>query len=147
MLDIEVIGIDAVAPGGPSAVELEELCALALSSAGIADGHAAIEFVDHDRIRELNRDHRRIDEPTDVLSFGVDADGTSAGPRELGDIMICPAHTEDVRLAVLDPPKHQEPTEELMQDLVTLVTVFAGRLYGQRATGVRKRVETVRKRM
>ena len=54
---------------------------------------------------------------------------------------------KDVRLEVLDAPRHQEPTEELIEDLVTLVTVFAGRLYGQRATGVRKRVETVRKRM
>ncbi len=54
---------------------------------------------------------------------------------------------KDVRLEVLDPPKHQEPTEELIQDLLTIVTVFAGRLYGQRAKGVRKRVETVRKRM
>ena len=54
---------------------------------------------------------------------------------------------KDVRLEVLDAPKHQEPTEELIQDMVTIVTVFAGRLYGQRTTGVRKRVETVRKRM
>ncbi len=54
---------------------------------------------------------------------------------------------KDVRLEVLDAPRHQEPTEELIEDMVTIVTVFAGRLYGQRATGVRKRVETVRKRM
>jgi putative resolvase len=51
----------------------------------------------------------------------------------------------DVRLEVLDPPKHQEPTEELIQDMLTIVTVFAGRLYGHRAKGVRKRVETVLK--
>ena len=52
---------------------------------------------------------------------------------------------KDVRLEVLDPPKHQEPTEELIQDMLTIVTVFAGRLYGHRAQGVRKRVETVLK--
>src|SRR5713226_2125661 len=52
---------------------------------------------------------------------------------------------KDVRLEVLDPPKHQEPTEELIEDLLNVVTMFAGRLYGQRATGVRKRVETVLK--
>ena len=46
---------------------------------------------------------------------------------------------------MLDPPKHQEPTEELIQDMLTIVTMFAGRLYGQRAKGVRKRVETVLK--
>ncbi len=113
MLDIEVIGIDALAPDvaeadgdGPTAVEVEELCALAFSSAGIDDGHVAIEFVDEDRIRELNREYRRIDEPTDVLSFGVDEDGVAAGPRELGDIVICPAHTDDLREAVVHGALH-----------------------------------------
>lgn len=52
---------------------------------------------------------------------------------------------KDVRLEALDLPKHQEPSEELIQDLLTIVTVFAGRLYGHRAQGVRKRVETVLK--
>ena len=52
---------------------------------------------------------------------------------------------KDVRLEVLDLPKQQEPTEELIQDMLTIVTVFAGRLYGHRAKGVRKRVETVLK--
>jgi putative resolvase len=50
-----------------------------------------------------------------------------------------------VRLEVLDPPKQLEPTEEVVQDLLTIVTVFAGRLYGHRAKGLRKRVETVLK--
>lgn len=52
---------------------------------------------------------------------------------------------KDVRLEVLDPPKHQEPTEELIEDMLTIVTVFAGRLYGHRAKGLRKRVETMLK--
>ncbi len=106
MLDVEVIGIDAAAVEGPTAVEVEELCALALSSAGIEEGHLAIEFVDEERIRELNRDHRRRDEATDVLSFGVDEDGTSVGPRELGDIVICPGHTEDLREAIVHGALH-----------------------------------------
>jgi probable rRNA maturation factor len=106
VLDIEVIGIDVLGPEGPTAVEVEELAALALSSAGIDDGHVAVEFVDEDRIRELNRDHRRHDEATDVLSFGVDEDGPAAGPRELGDIVICPEHTEDLREAVVHGALH-----------------------------------------
>jgi putative resolvase len=52
---------------------------------------------------------------------------------------------KNVQLEVLDPPKIQEPTEELIQVMLTIVTVFAGRLYGHRAQGVRKRVETVLK--
>jgi probable rRNA maturation factor len=113
LLDIEVIGIEGVLPGdsggdprGPTAVEVEELCTLALSSAGISDGHVAIEFVDEHRIRQLNLEHRQIDAPTDVLSFGVDQDGVSAGPRELGDIVICPAETEDIREAVVHGALH-----------------------------------------
>ena len=113
MLDVEVIGIedsleyDPQSPlARPTAVELEELCALALSSAGIEEGHVAIEFVDTERIRELNREHRAIDAATDVLSFGIDEDGTSAGPRELGDIVICPEHTASLREAVVHGALH-----------------------------------------
>ena len=105
-LDVEVIGIESIAPADPTITEIEELCSLAMSSAGIADGHMAVEFVDAERIRELNRDYRRIDEPTDVLSFGVDEDGVSAGPRELGDIVICPAHTADLREAIVHGALH-----------------------------------------
>jgi putative resolvase len=47
-----------------------------------------------------------------------------------------------VRLEVLDPLKQLEPSEELMQDLLTIVTVFAGRIYGHHAKGIRTRVQT-----
>src|SRR5205807_5469561 len=83
-----------------------ELCILALSSAGISEGHLAIEFVDEDRIRDLNLEYRSVNAPTDVLSFGVDENGASAGPRELGDIVICPAQTEDLREAVVHGALH-----------------------------------------
>jgi probable rRNA maturation factor len=106
MLEIDVIGIEGIAPADPTVAEMEELCSLALSSAGIADGHVAIEFVDEERIRELNRDYRRLDEPTDVLSFAVDEDGDAAGPRELGDIVICPSHTADLREAIVHGALH-----------------------------------------
>jgi probable rRNA maturation factor len=105
-LDIEVIGLDALAPGAPTAAEVQELCALALSSAAIDEGHVAVDFVDEERIRDLNREHRRIDEPTDVLSFGIDEDGPPMGPRELGDIVICPEHTADLREAVVHGALH-----------------------------------------
>src|SRR5436309_5680724 len=88
------------------ASEIEELCALAFSSAGIDDGHAAVEFVDEDRIRELNRQFRRVDGPTDVLSFGVDEAHPPRGPRELGDIVICPSRAADLREAVVHGALH-----------------------------------------
>jgi probable rRNA maturation factor len=105
-LEVEVIGIERATDGGLVLGEARELCALALASAGIADGHVAIEFVGEERIRELNRDHRGKDVPTDVLSFGVDEDGPAAGPRELGDIVICPEHTADLREAIVHGALH-----------------------------------------
>ena len=106
MLDVEVIGIGAFAPDWPTVTDIEELCALAVSSAGITDGHVAIQFVDGERIRELNFEYRQIDAPTDVLSFGIDEDGPPTGPRELGDIVICPEHTADVREAIVHGALH-----------------------------------------
>lgn len=105
-LDIEVLGIDLLVPDAPTALEVRELCVLALASAGIEDGHMAVQFVDEDRIRVLNLEYRDKDTPTDVLSFGVDEDGEAAGPRELGDIVICPEHTTDLREAVVHGTLH-----------------------------------------
>ena len=105
-LDIEVLGIDMLVPDAPTALEVRELCVLALASAGIDEGHMAVEFVDAERIQLLNREYRNIDSPTDVLAFGVDEDGDSAGPRELGDIVICPEHTTDLREAVVHGTLH-----------------------------------------
>ena len=79
---------------------------LALASAGITAGHAAVTFVSEERMRELNRRYRGIDEPTDVLSFGVDEDGPAPEPRELGDIVICPEHSADVRVAIIHGALH-----------------------------------------
>jgi probable rRNA maturation factor len=72
----------------------------------VTDGHLAIELVDERRIHELNRDHRGKDKPTDVLSFPIDEDGPTAGPRELGDVVICPEHTEDLVEAVVHGVLH-----------------------------------------
>jgi probable rRNA maturation factor len=58
------------------------------------------------RIRELNREHRGRDAPTDVLSFPVDAPGPAPGPRELGDVVICPEHTTDLAEAVVHGVLH-----------------------------------------
>jgi probable rRNA maturation factor len=57
-------------------------------------------------MRELNRDHRGRDDPTDVLSFPVDETGPTAGPRELGDVVICPDHTSDLTEAVVHGVLH-----------------------------------------
>jgi probable rRNA maturation factor len=105
-LEVEVITAVELGADAPAAGELEQLCGVALASAGINDGHVAIEFVSEQRITELNREHRGLDEPTDVLSFGIDEDGFAAGSRELGDIVICPTQTTDIREAVVHGALH-----------------------------------------
>lgn len=105
-LEIEVLGSPRLSAGDPIPLEVRELCVLALASAGIDAGHMAVQFVDADRIHELNREYRDKDAPTDVLSFGVDEDGDPAGPRELGDVVICPEHTTDLREAIIHGTLH-----------------------------------------
>ncbi len=86
--------------------ELRSAVAASLAASGVTDGHLAVELVDSGRIRELNREHRDKDEPTDVLAFPVDGAGPSAGPRELGDVAICPQHCADVTEAAVHGVLH-----------------------------------------
>jgi probable rRNA maturation factor len=100
-LEVELVGREAV-----PAAEVRRLVTAAVSRAGIADGHVAVAFVDAAEIARLNAEHRGKDGPTDVLSFPVDETAAPAGPRELGDVVICPEHTEDLREAVLHGALH-----------------------------------------
>jgi probable rRNA maturation factor len=91
----------------PSEPEIVRLVSLAIATAGVHDGHVAISFVDADRIAELNVEHRGKEGPTDVLSFPIDeADIDVPGPRELGDVVICPQHTENIREAIVHGALH-----------------------------------------
>jgi len=76
--------------------DLRDAALAALAAARVEDGHLSVDLVDAARIRVLNREHRGKDEPTDVLSFPVDGSAAVAGPRELGDVVICPAHAADL---------------------------------------------------
>jgi probable rRNA maturation factor len=118
MLEVEVFGVSTIvgagttrgatkssAGGAATLAEVRRLCILAAASAGIHDGHVAIEFVDEDRITLLNAEYRRQPSPTDVLSFPVDG-VELLGERELGDVVICPAHTVDLREAVVHGVLH-----------------------------------------
>jgi len=100
-LEIDVLGVSRV-----PLEEIERLLELALASAGIEGGHVAVEFVSAERIAELNGAHRDKAGPTDVLSFPIDGADPSPGPRELGDIVICPEHTSDLREAIVHGALH-----------------------------------------
>jgi probable rRNA maturation factor len=86
--------------------ELRDAVAAALEAAGVGEGHLAVEIVDAERIRELNREHRDKDAPTDVLAFPIDELDPVAGPRELGDVAICPEHCSDVTEAAVHGVLH-----------------------------------------
>jgi probable rRNA maturation factor len=104
-LEVEVLGREH-APDAPPDDEIARLVTYAVGSAGVGDGHVAVEFVDGARIAELNAAHRGKEGPTDVLSFPVDEAGAAPGPRELGDIVISAEHTADLREAVVHGALH-----------------------------------------
>ena len=100
VLDVEVIG-DALA-----ADRVRELCEIAAARVGVREGHVAVEFVDAARIASLNEEHRGKPGPTDVLSFPLDGAEAAAGAREIGDVVICAEHTEDLEEAVVHGVLH-----------------------------------------
>ena len=100
-LEVEVLG-DAL-----DAELIRRACELAAATAGVEDGHVAVAFVGAEEIAALNAEHRGKPEPTDVLSFPVDGAGAVVvGERELGDVVICPEHTEDLTEAVVHGVLH-----------------------------------------
>jgi probable rRNA maturation factor len=122
MIEVEVFGA-SLAPQAPPREEIQSLCERAAASHGIDAAHVAIELVDAARIAQLNAEHRGKQGPTDVLSFPIDgveplarsaahapengdAAATQTPPRELGDIVICPEHTVDLREAVVHGMLH-----------------------------------------
>jgi probable rRNA maturation factor len=101
MLELEIIGASPLDED-----ELRCLCLRATRSAGVRDGHLAVEFVDVTRIGDLNLRYRGRTGPTDVLSFPIDGPDPVDGERELGDVVICLEHTVDVREAVVHGVLH-----------------------------------------
>jgi probable rRNA maturation factor len=117
MIELEILGFelaceqaDAAASSRadrlPAPEEMRRLCTLAAASAGVHDGHVAIEFVGEARISELNARYRGRPRATDVLSFPIDGATPPHGARELGDVVICPAQTADVREAIVHGVLH-----------------------------------------
>ncbi|SHH65330.1 rRNA maturation RNase YbeY [Sporanaerobacter acetigenes] len=52
------------------------------------DVEVSVSFVDNEEIRELNREYRNVDSPTDVLSFPMEEDSLGLFTPLLGDIVI-----------------------------------------------------------
>jgi len=105
-VEIEVLSGDRYERLSGAARGLERPAAAALEASGVEDGHLTVALVSPHEIKRLNREHRGIDAPTDVLSFPIDEAGPAVGPRELGDVVICPKHTADLAEAVVHGVLH-----------------------------------------
>ena len=69
--------------------EIRKLIDYALSHEKLDDVEFNIIIVDNNKIRELNRDYRKIDRETDVISFALEDNMTiKLDHRILGDIYI-----------------------------------------------------------
>lgn len=100
---------------------LEELLALAGEQEGIACGEVALSFVDDETIRQLNRDYRGIDRPTDVLSFAMAEMGEeelAINYEDLEDIAIesAPGEASDA-----DDAEEDNPLVEPLGDIIISV--------------------------
>ena len=61
-----------------------------LAAERVGECEVGVVLLDEHEMRELNREHRGKDEPTDVLSFPIDEDDELDGvTRLLGDVVIC----------------------------------------------------------
>ncbi|KIQ94783.1 putative rRNA maturation factor [Anoxybacillus thermarum] len=75
---------------------IEKLLQHAAKEENVPDGaEVSITFVDNEKIREMNRDYRGKDQPTDVISFALEEMGEEEieivgvdVPPVLGDIII-----------------------------------------------------------
>ena len=86
--------------------ELRPAVGEALHAAGVRNGHLGVELVGEGRMRTLNYANRGVDEATDVLAFPIDEQEPESGPRELGDVFICPEHASDVQEAAVHGTLH-----------------------------------------
>jgi probable rRNA maturation factor len=100
--------------------DLRRAVGAALHAAGVDDGHLGVEIVGKGRMRTLNYAARGVDEATDVLAFPIDPPFTGSssasptedprtydtGPRELGDVFVCPEQATDVTEAAIHGTLH-----------------------------------------
>jgi probable rRNA maturation factor len=75
----------------------EALIREVLADEGIDEGELGLQLVPPEEIRALKREHLGVDEETDALAFPIDARQTlpEGLPRQLGDVVLCPAVVGD----------------------------------------------------
>ena len=77
--------------------EYQKIISCAFSLLGIEENYEVdVSLVDDETIHQINRDYRKVDRVTDVISFAFNDDKSEEGrildsgvPRMLGEIFIC----------------------------------------------------------
>jgi probable rRNA maturation factor len=82
-LDIDP-SLDPVPAAGP----LERAAQAALDLQAALDADLTLVLTGDERIRELNREYRQVDAPTDVLAFPAGDPDPETGRLYLGDVII-----------------------------------------------------------
>ncbi|WP_025784786.1 rRNA maturation RNase YbeY [Sporosarcina sp. D27] len=95
---LEIDFIDEINGDGQIAEQLiQKLLSFAADAEGLEDGtELSVTFLDDDAIKQVNRDYRGKDQPTDVISFALEEEGEGEAaiigaddmPRHLGDLLI-----------------------------------------------------------
>jgi probable rRNA maturation factor len=102
--------------------ELETTVEQLLAALDERGSTVSLSFVRDPAIRELNRDHRGKDKPTDVLSFPLvePGDAFAGAERLLGDIVIS-VDTAKRQAADYDAPLQREVQRLLIHGLLHLL--------------------------
>lgn len=87
------VAIDGVAEGALDAAWVRRVAEAALGAEGVADGSAVDVWITGDEeVHALNREHRGVDRPTDVLSFAFqETEAFPTAPDEapnLGQVVL-----------------------------------------------------------
>jgi probable rRNA maturation factor len=80
-----------VSKPGISVPRVRRCCEHVLKELGVR-GSVSVHLVGERKMRSLNKLHRRIDRPTDVLSFATHEEGVWSVGDDWGDIFLCPAY-------------------------------------------------------
>lgn len=110
-----------------------------LTAVGEADAGISVSLVGDAAIREINREHRGKDKPTDVLSFPLEP-GPFSHERLLGDIVIS-IDTARRQAADYDAPIQREVYRLLIHGLLHVLG------HDHEEAGERKRMEVEERRL
>ena len=72
--------------------QIQAVVVHALSHLRKKEGSVTVHCIGEKRIQTLNREHRGIDRPTDVLSFPLQSDVSFGGESDIGDIFLAPTY-------------------------------------------------------